>query len=125
MNSLIYFEMQADDPERLMHFYGKIFGWEFAKKDAAPVEYWHIHKAGISGGLLKRPTKSPPSGYGTNAFVCSLEVEKFDEVEKAILQNGGMLAMPKFAIPGKCWQGYFIDTDGNTFGLVQVDSNAG
>jgi uncharacterized protein len=28
-------------------------------------------------------------------------------------------------VPGKCWQGYFIDTEGNTFGISEVDEEAG
>ena len=28
-------------------------------------------------------------------------------------------------VPGKCWQGYFIDTEGNTFGIFEVDEEAG
>jgi uncharacterized protein len=27
-------------------------------------------------------------------------------------------------VPGTCWQGYFIDTEGNTFGIFQVDEEA-
>jgi uncharacterized protein len=34
------------------------------------------------------------------------------------------VAMEKFAVPGVCWQGYFIDPDGNTFGLFQPDPQA-
>ena len=26
---------------------------------------------------------------------------------------------------GKCWQGYFIGTEGNTFGIFEVDEQAG
>jgi hypothetical protein len=33
-------------------------------------------------------------------------------------------ALEKFAVPGTCWQGYFLDLEGNTFGLFQVDENA-
>ena len=33
-----------------------------------------------------------------------------------ILENGGKVAMPKYALPGMAWQGYFIDTEGNIFG---------
>jgi len=32
--------------------------------------------------------------------------------------------MPKFAVPGTCWQGYFVDPQGNTFGIFQPDPNA-
>ena len=41
-----------------------------------------------------------------------------------IIAAGGKVSMPKFAIPKMAWQGYFIDTEGNTFGLHQADENA-
>ena len=41
-----------------------------------------------------------------------------------ILENGGIIAMPKFAIPGMSWQGYFLDTDNNVFGIFEVDRHA-
>jgi hypothetical protein len=44
---------------------------------------------------------------GTNAFICSIEVVNFDETAKIILANGGAVAVPKMAVPGRCWQGYF------------------
>jgi predicted enzyme related to lactoylglutathione lyase len=57
-------------------------------------------------------------------FVVSIEVENFDETAQKIVSLGGKIALPKFAVPGTCWQGYFIDTEGNTFGLFQVDATA-
>jgi predicted enzyme related to lactoylglutathione lyase len=51
-------------------------------------------------------------------------VGNFDEKEKIITENGGKIAMPKFAIPGKCWQGYFLDPDNNVFGIFEPDENA-
>lgn len=36
-----------------------------------------------------------------------------------------MVALPKFAVPKTCWQGYFVDPEGNTFGIFEVDANAG
>jgi hypothetical protein len=62
--------------------------------------------------------------YGTNAYVCSVQVEDFDRINDLIIKNGGQIALPKFAIPGRCWQGYFIDPDNNTFGIFEVDENA-
>lgn len=73
---------------------------------------------------MKRPAPPPPQEYGTNAFTCSMKVEDFDLAAAAILENGGIVAMPKFAIPGKCWQGYFLDTENNTFGIFEADENA-
>ncbi len=74
--------------------------------------------------MLKRPANTPPPECGTNAFVCSFEVADFDAVAETILDRGGQVALPKFAVPATCWQGYFVDCEGNTFGLFQVDPNA-
>ena len=120
----IYFEIQADDPARAISFYSQVFGWKFDEVKGLPVPYWRIETGGSRGGLLKRPAKPPPVQCGTNAFVCSLEVENFDETAKRIEQLGGVVALPKFAVQKTCWQGYFIDAEGNTFGIFQVDANA-
>ena len=78
--------------------------------------------------LARRPAaasrQDAPPQCGTNAFVCSLEVENFDTTAKIIEQQGGIVALPKFAVPNTCWQGYFVDPEGNTFGIFQVDPNA-
>ena len=124
MNEPLYFEIQADDPRRAVELYRNVFGWKVDQVPGLPVEYWRIETAGIRGGLLKRPAKTPPPECGTNAFVCSVEVEDFDKTAERILRGGGVVALPKFAVPGTCWQGYFVDTEGNTFGIFQPDENA-
>jgi uncharacterized protein len=120
----IYFEIQADDPQRAIKFYVQVFGWKFSEVKGLPIQYWTIETGGSRGGLLKRPAKTPPPECGTNAFVCSLEVANFDTTAQTIEQLGGIVALPKFAVPKTCWQGYFVDLDGNTFGIFQVDPNA-
>ena len=120
----IYFEIQADDPKRAVNFYSHIFGWKFFEVPGLPVAYYRIETGGSRGGLLQRPAKTPPPQCGTNAFVCSVEVESFDATAKKIGEVGGIVAMPKFAVPNTCWQGYFVDGEGNTFGIFQVDAKA-
>jgi len=131
-NRVIHFEIQAEDIERAKGFYGDVFGWQFqdwpmpdgssyvgvmtAEKDSK--------EPGINGGILKRPCPAPALEQGTNAFTCSVQVEDYDSIEKKILAEGGKVALPKFAIPGMAWQGYYIDTEGNTFGIHEPDSNA-
>ena len=124
MNAINYFEIQSSNPGRESKFYNTIFGWKFIKQDHLPIEYYRIETNGINGGLLKRPAQIPQPQSGTNAYVCSVEVKNFDETSKEILTNGGQVAVPKFAIPGKCWQGYFLDQDSNTFGIFEVDTEA-
>jgi len=123
MNNVAYFEIQASNPEKTITFYQDLFGWEFTKQPM-PIEYWQIKTEGINGGLLQRPAAVPPAEFGTNAFVCSIQVEDFDATAEKILAAGGMVAMEKFAVPGKCWQGYFLDNDHNTFGIFEVDEQA-
>jgi predicted enzyme related to lactoylglutathione lyase len=53
-----------------------------------------------------------------------VEVENFDQTAGKIMKSGGQIALEKFPVPGSCWQGYFIDTEGNTFGVFEVDENA-
>jgi len=124
MNSVGYFEIQAENVEKASKFYGAVFGWKFVREAHMPFEYWRIETGNINGGLLKRPAKRPGTGLGTNAFVCSMQVKDFDETARSILNNGGVVALDKFAVPGKCWQGYFLDTEGNTFGIFEVDEAA-
>lgn len=125
MDTVGYFEIQSSNPARDVEFYRQIFGWHFEKEEGLPIEYYRIQTGNINGGLLKRPAAVPPKSSGTNAFVCSIQVNDFDKTSEMILNNGGVVALPKFAVPGKCWQGYFLDLDNNTFGIFQVDTNAG
>lgn len=124
MNGPSYFEIQADDLGRASHFYREVFGWNFTRVEGLPIEYWRITTEGPAGGLLKRPAKVPPGPAGTTAYVCSMQVPSFDAAQQKITELGGIVALPKFAVPAKCWQGYFIDTEGNTFGVFEVDANA-
>lgn len=78
----------------------------------------------MNGGLLARPGKLLPEDFGTNAFTCSIQIENFDETASIILSYGGRIAIPKFAVPSLCWQGYFLDQDNNIFGIFEIDPKA-
>ncbi len=124
MNTIAYFEIQADDLPETARFYNAVFGWKFTHQPGLPVDYYRIDTGKTRGGLLKRPAPVPHGGAGTNAFTCSMEVADFDSAAEKILAQGGTVALPKFAIPGVCYQGYFLDPAGNTFGLFQPDPEA-
>lgn len=124
MNTIGYFEIQSSNPEREINFYTAVFGWKFIREEFVPIEYYRIETNSLNGGLLKRPADIPSMNCGTNAFCNSIQVESFDKTSDVILKNNGKIAMPKFAIPGRCWQGYFLDQDNNVFGIFEVDANA-
>lgn len=130
MSRVVHFEVQADDVERAKRFYAAAFDWRF--EDYGHITgsvYWGIvagseGEMGIDGGLLQRPAPAPGLGQGTNAYVCTIGVGDFDETQRRILAAGGQVALPKMALTGMAWQGYFIDTEGNTFGVHQPDPDA-
>ncbi len=47
-----------------------------------------------------------------------------DETLKTVEKNGGKVALPKMAVPGVGWLAYCKDTDGNMFGVMQMDPSA-
>jgi predicted enzyme related to lactoylglutathione lyase len=58
MSRVIHFEINVDDPDRAVSFYGEVFGWETQKWDG-PQDYWLVTtgaegEAGINGAFMKR-----------------------------------------------------------------------
>lgn len=130
MYRVVHFEIQADDPQRAMTFYGDVFGWEFTDySGVAGSPYWGVvtgadEAPGINGGLMPRRGSGPASGQPTNAYVCTIGANDWGSMESRILGAGGQAVVPKYALPGMAWQGYFTDTEGNIFGLHVPDPNA-
>jgi hypothetical protein len=130
MARVAHFEIQADDVDRAKAFYSATFAWTFQDwSGTTSSTYWGIvtgsdDEPGINGGLLPRPAAAPAPQQGTNAFVCTVVVDDYDASERLILDAGGQVALPKMALPGMAWQGYYLDTEGNTFGIHQPDPNA-
>ena len=130
MSRPVHFEIQADDPERAITFYADVFGWSFQDySEVMSSPYWGVTtgdegEPGINGGIQPRPAPAPGDGHGTNAAVLTISVADFDATAARIDRSGGRVALPKFALPGMAWQGYFVDTEGNTFGIHQADETA-
>lgn len=130
MGRPVHFEIQADDLDRAKSFYAEVFGWgyeDYSEIFGAP--YFGVvtgpeDQPGINGGLLQRPAATPGREQGTNAAVLTMGVADYDAAHELILAHGGEVALPKFALPGMAWQGYYLDPEGNTFGIHQPDENA-
>ena len=127
MSRVVHFEIQADYVERAKMFYAAAFDWSFEDYGQfTDTPYWGIvtgpeDEPGVNGGLLQRPAPAPAVAQGTNAFVCTVGVGDYDETQRRILDAGGQVALPKMALGGMAWQGYYLDTEGNTFGINQPD----
>jgi predicted enzyme related to lactoylglutathione lyase len=124
----IHFEIHAADPQRAIGFYSKLFGWTFSKWES-PMDYWLIKTGekgtpGIDGGLLPRRGDAPAAMQPCNAWVCTVDVADVDSTAKRVVELGGTIVVPKMAIPTVGWLTYGHDTEGNVFGMMQMDAAA-
>ncbi|MCA1064035.1 VOC family protein [Rossellomorea sp. AcN35-11] len=130
MGRLVHFEVHVEEMERAKTFYGEVFGWKFEDwSEYAGMPYFGAvtgeeGEMGINGALMQRQTAPPEPKQPMNGYSCTMGVENYDETEKLILEHGGKVAMPKYALPGMAWQGYYVDTEGNVFGIHQPDKDA-
>jgi len=130
MGRLVHFEIHVDDMERAKKFYGEVFGWTFEDwSEYAGTPYFgavtgDADQLGINGALMLRKGPPPAPGQPMNGFACTMGVEDYDATEAKIVNLGGKVAVPKHALPGMAWQGYYIDTEGNIIGIHQPDENA-
>ncbi|MFC5466126.1 VOC family protein [Lederbergia graminis] len=130
MGRIVHFEVHVDDMERAKRFYGEVFGWKFEDwSEYAGMPYFgavtgDAGEHGIDGALMQRQSPPPEPGQALNGYACTMGVADYDSTEAKILENGGKVALPKYALPGMAWQGYYIDTEGNIFGIHQPDENA-
>ncbi|MFC7372469.1 VOC family protein [Fictibacillus iocasae] len=130
MGRLIHFEIHVSDMERAKGFYGEVFGWSFQDwSEFAGMPYFGAvtgeeGQPGINGALMQRQGPPPEPGQPLSGFACTMVVEDYDATDAKILQYGGKVALPKHALPGMAWQGYYTDPEGNIFGIHQPDENA-
>jgi hypothetical protein len=59
-----------------------------------------------------------------NAFVCTADVVDLDASVLRVGELGGTIVVPKMAIQTVGWLAYASDTEGNIFGMMQMDSAA-
>ena len=127
MPRVVHFEIHAADPERAVNFYQTLFGWTFQKWEG-PMDYWLIitgpdDQRGINGGLVRR--QGEIDGQAVIAYVCTVDVADLDASVHSAIDHGVQIALPKMPVPGVGWLAYCKDTEGNIFGMMQNDPNAG
>ena len=123
----IHFEIQAENVERAIAFYGELLGWEFSQWGKEP--YWLVKTGekgtpGIDGGLMPRRGGSPADMQPVNAFVCTVDVAALDAMVKRVMDLRGSIALPRMPIPTVGWLAHAKETEGNIFGIMQMDANA-
>lgn len=120
MLRVIHFDLSADNPERAASFYKSVFGWK-VEKWQGPSDYWLMNtgdekELGITGGVAARVKPND-----TTAVV--YDVPSVDEYSEKVKLSGGQIREEKQVILGV---GYLVmcrDTEGNTFGIMQIDQS--
>ena len=78
------FEISADDPERAVKFYGKVFNWKIEKWD--PFEYWMVttgkdDEPCINGAIM-------PNDFDVSVMN-TIRVDNYDKSAEKIVNAGG------------------------------------
>lgn len=115
MPRIIHFEIPADDPERAIEFYRKVFGWKIVKWEG-PFDYWLVttgeeDEPGINGAIMSKEM----GGMIKNA----ISVDSVDEYAQKIEAAGGKMSMDKQKIPGVGTIAEFEDTEGNISIIIE------
>ena len=119
-NQLAHFAINADDLDRAKAFYSKVFGWTF--NAWGPPGFYLIEGAGPYAALQGR--RELVKGKKTVGFECTIAVASIDAAEKAVLEGGGKVALPRSVIAGVGTLMFFEDPEGNVFGAMQYDASA-
>jgi predicted enzyme related to lactoylglutathione lyase len=119
---VIHFEIPATDTKRAVAFYGKAFGWKINRFGMEQMDYWLVTAGedaehGINGAIAKKDEVHPTT-------VNTLSVVSFELAVEKIRAAGGEVLGPKMAVQGVGYMTYCRDTEGNLFGIMQMDSNA-
>ena len=120
MSRVIHFDLSADNPERAADFYRTVFKWQVSKWDG-PEDYWLIQtgteeESGVTGGVAGRIKPED-----TTAVI--FDVESVEDVSKKVVDAGGNIREEKKPIPGVGYLTMCRDTEGNTFGIMQLDES--
>jgi hypothetical protein len=124
----LHFHLPADDPARCIKFYSEVFGWKFNKWEVPeglpPMDFWMVttgpdKEPGINGGMMKREGAAC-EGLGRGVDL-TLAVDALDDYVQKVLAAGGAVPEPSMLIPGVGKFAGCLDTEGNPFGMLQLD----
>ena len=119
---LCHFDIPASDYETMKRFYQGVFGWTF-ERDGESSEGWSINfgsqqQAGpVTGGIVPRSAPTQPIG-------CHFLVSSVDESSDKIQELGGVVFVPRSAVPGKGFYACCLDPEGNYFVIWEDDEKA-
>jgi uncharacterized protein len=120
-NSVVHFELPADDLDRARAFYQGAFGWsidpypgmDYQGVTTAPVDEqtrMPLEPGAINGGMARRSPEIP-------APVLTIGVDDVDAALEAVERHGGKTVQGRRPVANIGFTGYFSDSEGNVVGL--------
>jgi len=124
MNSVVHFEIPANDTSRAEKFYSDVFGWQIQKFPMPGGDYYMVtttpstdkgptNPGAINGGLVQRDNQSAKEP------VLVIDVPNLDEHLKKIEAAGGKVVMPKMQVGDMGLYARVTDTEENIIGVWQ------
>ena len=126
MSQIAHFAINADDVNRALRFYEKVFGWKF--QAYGPPGFYMVDEQSseatvpLRGSLQKRREIVP--GVPMRGFECTISVDDINATGTAIEKNGGKIVMPICTLAGIGQLLFFQDPEGNIAGAMQYDPKA-
>jgi predicted enzyme related to lactoylglutathione lyase len=118
--SVVWFDVPADNLKRAKTFYNKMFGWKI-NEFRGMKDFLHIDTGGSNespdGGLMMR--KNPQQTCANYIGVPSV-----DKGIAKVTKLGGKTCVPKTAVPEMGYFAICMDTEGNQFGLWEMNRQA-
>ncbi len=107
-------ELLADDCEKALAFYSKLFGWQDAHADVGPAGKYQLFSAGgqMIGGMF---TKLP--GVQVPSWLYYFTVGDIDAAANRVITGGGQILEGPVEVPGYGWIVECSDPQGAVFGL--------
>jgi len=117
MPRFVHIDIAADDPERAVAFYAKVFGWTATKLEG-PMPYWLIatdpgDPTAVGAGVARREA-------AWQSVTPTIDVASADDSAARIVAEGGSIVVPKTLIPGVGYLVTFKDTEGNVFAVLEA-----
>lgn len=115
MARIIHFELPAKNPEMLINFYKKVFGWEL-KQIHEDRNHFSVN---TDQEINKIDIKQIPQSEKIKSIVNLISVHSLSNTLALVTESGGELIIEKVNIPNVGNVAYIKDTEGTIIGLVE------
>jgi predicted enzyme related to lactoylglutathione lyase len=69
--------------------------------------------------MLRRQGPGPEAGAPVSGYVCTIQVDSIEDIERAVPAAGGEQVLDRMEVPAVGQLAYFRDTEGNIFGALE------